>query len=903
MIMKANTILTLILCGIFNCLTGQFVQNYQMHAGGALLGRTDTSGNVYLGVSVYGDTLGGIGYPNANSTYIGMAKFDKYGVFQWSSMATSMGGFDILDFDVDLGGNIVFTGWVYDSIRWGGMYYEASNLVGIHDEAVIGLIDSTGTLKWLHGLHTPTYGGVSIEFLQNGNIAWGVGYQGAASLNGFIFPPSITYEGYLLILDRSCVVQTAHHLEAVGHSTIFDAVGGPNGDIWMTGTFAGDSASFLGATIQGDPVGFTTFLGRLDGSGNLQWITSFELSQASVGDLVVDPVGNCYFAGGAFDTVRLGGITLNISPGGSEMMAGRINPNGTVAWLVASQSLSNSSFLNTVDYHPTSGILLWGFAQYGTGTFAGLPFSAGQVRSFLAVLDSNGIGTTSILLDSTIGVSGYQAGQWADTGLIFLAGIYSTTGVNLLGTTLPAPQNVVASFAANISVEGNRFLGRVYADLDQNGVLGSGDVPAPFHPIALSNGQLKLTDSQGRVEYIVGPGSQTMSTMTASPLFTISPPASTVNFSGVNNVDSSTVFRLLPTTVVPDLRMDLVSPTTAMPGQPHGIQLFSTNIGSQTTSATMTLDLDPGATLLSANPTPDTVSGAHLAWNTGPITPFGYRTVSVLVNLDSSLVSNDTVHYRAAIQGQGPDYDLGNQLDTAKVLVVTSFDPNEKTVDPPAASSTYVNAGGKLRYIVRFQNTGNAPAHRVIIRDTLPSHLDASGFRFIGASHQVSVRLYEDHILHFVFDPIYLPDSTSNELMSHGYAIFDIPTGGGLAVGDSISNRVGIYFDYNAPVLTDAAVFHVLDPIDGLLSGSLPVNVLLYPNPGTESVYIEGLTSRMFPLEVTLMDLAGKAIKTQTFRMAGEPLRMDLSDLLSGAYIIKVTTSGGENEAFRYLKR
>lgn len=901
--MKANIFLTLLFLGYFSWLNAQFVQSYQTMAGGVQIGRTDTSGNVYMAVSVYSDTLGGIGYPNPNSTYFGIAKFDKYGLFQWANMATSMGGFEVMDMDVDGGGNIVFTGWVYDSIRWGGLYYEPLNVVGAHDEAVIGLIDSTGTLQWLQGLHTYTYGGTTIGFLPNGDIVWGVGYLGSASLNGYVFPTSTSYEGYLLTIDRNGIVQNAHHLDAVGDATILDAVGGPNQDLWFSGTFTGDSATFLGTTIQGDGANYSTFLGRVDATGNLQWITSFELNNPSLGELAVDAAGNCYFAGGVSDTVRLGGVTMAVTPTGSEMMAGRLNPNGSCSWLVASQSLSNLSFLSSVDYHPTSGLLCWGLAQYGTGTFAGLPFSAGQNRTFLAVLDSNGVGAASILLDTTIGVSGYQAGQWADTGTIFFAGIYSLSGPNLLGTTLPAPPNLVASFAANISLEGNRLMGKVYADLDQNGAFGPGDVHAPFHPVALTSGLVKLTDTQGEVEYIVGPGPQTISTTTVSSLYTVSPPIATVNFTGLNDVDSSTVFRLVPTSIVPDLRIDLLAPTAAQPGRPHGIQIFATNMGSQTTTATMTLDLDPGATLLSANPAPDTVSGSHLAWNTGPFTPFGYRMVSALVHLDSLLAMNDTVVYGAGIQGAVADFDTTNQADTAKVLVVTSFDPNEKTVSPPAASSTYVNAGGKLRYVVRFQNTGNAPAHRVIIRDTLPSHLDAAGFRFVGASHPVSVRLYEGQVLHFVFDPIYLPDSSSNELLSHGYAIFEVPTGSGLVSGDSITNRVRIYFDYNAPVLTDAAVFHVLDPIDGLPGESSPLSVLLYPNPGAEMIHIEGLAPRMFPVEVSLVDVQGRVLLQRDYRSAEGEVELGVLDLAAGVYVVKVATADGRVEAFRWVGR
>jgi hypothetical protein len=122
-------------------------------------------------------------------------------------------------------------------------------------------------------------------------------------------------------------------------------------------------------------------------------------------------------------------------------------------------------------------------------------------------------------------------------------------------------------------------------------------------------------------------------------------------------------------------------------------------MGSQTVSGTMRMELDARTTFLLAMPMPDTITGTHLAWNTGPITPFGYRTVSVLVELDTLLALNDTLSYNARIDGVAPDFDLSNQRDTAEVLVVTSFDPNDKTVSPAGscAMSCVSKTQGTLR--------------------------------------------------------------------------------------------------------------------------------------------------------------------------------------------------------------
>ena len=57
--------------------------------------------------------------------------------------------------------------------------------------------------------------------------------------------------------------------------------------------------------------------------------------------------------------------------------------------------------------------------------------------------------------------------------------------------------------------------------------------------------------------------------------------------------------------------------------------------------------------------------------------------------------------------------------------------------------------------------------------------------------------------MNFIFDNIHLPDSTTDEAGSHGYVIFEIKPLAQLPVGTGIGTGAAIYFDYNAPVLTN----------------------------------------------------------------------------------------------------
>jgi hypothetical protein len=130
-----------------------------------------------------------------------------------------------------------------------------------------------------------------------------------------------------------------------------------------------------------------------------------------------------------------------------------------------------------------------------------------------------------------------------------------------------------------------------------------------------------------------------------------------------------------------------------------------------------------------------------------------------------------------------------------------------------------------------------------------------------------------------------------------------VPAVNGLFSGDSISNRVGIYFDYNAPILTNSAVFHVLEPVIGVEDPATALSVSLYPNPGAETLHILDLTPRMFPLEVSFVDVHGRVLKRTAFRAPQGELRLAVEALPAGVYVVRVATADGRAEAFRWLGR
>jgi uncharacterized repeat protein (TIGR01451 family) len=105
-------------------------------------------------------------------------------------------------------------------------------------------------------------------------------------------------------------------------------------------------------------------------------------------------------------------------------------------------------------------------------------------------------------------------------------------------------------------------------------------------------------------------------------------------------------------------------------------------------------------------------------------------------------------------------------------------------------------------YTIHFQNTGNAPAFNIRLRDTLDANLDINSFEVRGYSHPAQISL-NGNILTVRFNNIMLPDSTTDYEGSMGYFQYRLKPLPNLPNGTQIENTAYIYFDYNAPIVTN----------------------------------------------------------------------------------------------------
>lgn len=297
-------------------------------------------------------------------------------------------------------------------------------------------------------------------------------------------------------------------------------------------------------------------------------------------------------------------------------------------------------------------------------------------------------------------------------------------------------------------------------------------------------------------------------------------------------------------------------------------------------------------TYIDASIVPDFINGDTLWWNYSNLLPTEFASIyitfeiagvnfigeeinmevlSLIEDEDAVLISSGTYDYQSVIQ--------------------CAYDPNDKNVYPNRLEQyeeNYTLFGEFLEYTIRFQNTGTDTAFTVVIRDTLDANLDLATFRPITASHTFETFLYENGLVEFHFKDILLPDSTTNEISSHGFVSYKIKPKPDLEEQTEIHNSAGIYFDFNPPIITNVVKNVLVSEfpiIDNLSYERKESFFLVYPNPTTGIVNVlSGLTENH---EVIFSTLSGQLIRSYNLSGTGK-ITFDVDSLPSGVYLVYV---------------
>ncbi len=232
---------------------------------------------------------------------------------------------------------------------------------------------------------------------------------------------------------------------------------------------------------------------------------------------------------------------------------------------------------------------------------------------------------------------------------------------------------------------------------------------------------------------------------------------------------------------------------------------------------------------------------------------------------------------------------LANKKDSLYLMtqITGAYDPNDKLVNPDRG---ILRSENDLSYTIRFQNTGTDTAFNVRIVDTLSANYNISSFNMVEASHPYELEIKPGNVFIWYFDNILLPDSNVNEPASNGYLSFNIKKDTSLAIGDSVTNKAAIYFDFNPPIITNDATNKIVKVIvRPRLVGfeeiaENPANV--YPNPSNKIIHID------YPLNVSYSVSIYNSMGVLKQRLNNQQREtvFDTSDWEKGAYFYELIT-------------
>ncbi len=257
---------------------------------------------------------------------------------------------------------------------------------------------------------------------------------------------------------------------------------------------------------------------------------------------------------------------------------------------------------------------------------------------------------------------------------------------------------------------------------------------------------------------------------------------------------------------------------------------------------------------------------------------------------DETTEENDSTkfEYVVKVKNSANDTLINESRNKYSRILLCSFDPNDKQVDPPGKGEyKQTLKDSPLIYTIRFQNMGNFRARTVVVKDTLSDLLDPTTFKLLSSSHPITQTSLNKNLLSFSFFNINLPPASENEILSNGYINFVIHPKKDIDENSIIANKAAIVFDKNKPIVTNEVMNTMVTEITTTKEIVKSNDVIVFPNPANHVVSVYSLKSKI--LAVSLIDLNGKLLTTVKDNFD----HIALDNMTQGIYIVQILTTNG----------
>ncbi len=780
----------------------------------------DAAGNIYIAGKYQGVTDFDPGPAVFNLSAVGssidafICKLDAAGNFVW---AKRLGGLATVSlFAMTLGAD----GYIYSTGGFNGNNIDFDPGPGVFNissngtsDIFISKLSPSGDFVWAKSVGSTSIDearGIAVD--NNNNVYVAGDYNATIDIDpgpGVVNFISTSGDGFLLKLDPDGLYVNAYRITTAGLDIPY-AMSLKNGFLYVT-TYMNIKA----AVTKFDPDLNVIWERATQGTGNV-WPQS----------IAVDNAGNTIISGsfsGMADFDPGTGI-LNVTAGGStDMFIFKLDVYGNLKWVRFTAGTSAALVAATGLASDKDGSI------YVVGKFGnGYQFEPGNNNSTLTPQNRN------IFIEKLNAYGGFQwvvqmGGANNDIGSaisvddndnVFTTGYFiNTADFNpdpLVSNTLTSFAGAGAVFVSQLS-RTNHISGNIFIDINNDGIRQAGESPFPYRTVKAQTNALDffgIADLDGQYDMYVDTGNYTISLPYVPPYYTSTVATHTATFNtNIGGYDSLNNFPVYPTPGKNDLSVNVYNSSIPRPGSTIAVFISYRNTGTTLLSGSVTLNHAAMLVYQQSTPVATTYANPLVTWNFTNLQPFESRYIRVDLLVPVSTTGGTVLNNTATVYPIVNDETPYNNQDSAVNVVVASYDPNDKTVIPAGPVSTaYIGADSTyLNYVIRFQNTGTDTAFLVMITDTLQNTLNISRLKITGSSHPFKVVLEQGNMLRFTFEEILLPDSTTNEPLSHGFIAFSIKPFGNLTVGSFVRNKAAIFFDYNSAVITNETETEIIN--------------------------------------------------------------------------------------------
>lgn len=224
-------------------------------------------------------------------------------------------------------------------------------------------------------------------------------------------------------------------------------------------------------------------------------------------------------------------------------------------------------------------------------------------------------------------------------------------------------------------------------------------------------------------------------------------------------------------------------------------------------------------------------------------------------------------------------------FDDYKRRLTLSYDPNNK--ETVSHETAQIAATDVLDYVINFQNTGTDTAFTVTLIDTLPAQLIPTSLIPLNSSHNYTYYLMANNVVKFLFHNINLPDSATNQEGSKGFISFRIKQTPNNPQGTIIKNKAGIYFDYNAPIITNYT-HNIISLVTSEVQPYTEGDVKVMPNPFSDVTrFVFTNKSKNTKATISIFDVTGKLVD-EVKNISGNSYEYKNDQLTEQLYFYKV---------------